>query len=91
MTYVLAAIPPLAIAGDPLAGILVGGVAGVIAAVLGAALLGVALNALRRLAGGHQFPSQMHGTNADAALCHVRNELWRARQGRHARWRLLFH
>ena len=63
MTYVLAAIPPLAIAGDPLAGIVVGGVAGVVAAFLGAALLGTALNALGRLAAGHQFPSRAHGSS----------------------------
>lgn len=61
MTYVLAAIPPLAMAGDPLAGIVVGGVAGVIAAFLGAALLGAALNALRRSAAGHQLPPRAPG------------------------------
>jgi len=69
MTYVLAAIPPLAIAGDPLAGIVVGGVAGVVAAFLGAALLGAALNALRRLAAGHRSPSRGHSSSAADDEC----------------------
>jgi hypothetical protein len=47
MNYPLTFLPLLPLAGDPLNGILVGGSAGLIAAFLVAALVGMALNALR--------------------------------------------
>lgn len=64
MAHLLAAIPLLPLTGDPFAGILVGGTAGLLAVFLGAALLGEALNALRRGAAGHQSSSHAHGHSA---------------------------
>ncbi len=60
MAYLLAVIPLLPLTGDPLAGSVVGGAAGVLAAFLGAALVGAGLNALRRAAAGHQSSPQAH-------------------------------
>jgi hypothetical protein len=48
MDYSSTFLPLLVLAGDPLGGVLVGGSTGLIAAFLVAALLGMALNALRR-------------------------------------------
>ena len=51
MTYALASIALPLIVADPLAGIAVGGSAGVVAVLLCAALVGAALNALARRSG----------------------------------------
>ena len=64
MAYLFAAIPLLPLTGDPLAGIVVGGVTGLLAAFLCAALLGGALNALRRAAAGHQSSFHTQGNSA---------------------------
>jgi hypothetical protein len=48
MTHVLAAISLLLLVRDPLGSVVVGGAAGLTAAFFAAALLGCALNALRR-------------------------------------------
>jgi hypothetical protein len=70
MAYLLATIPLLLVAADPLAGIVIGGSAGAAAALLGAALLGSALNAIRRRAAGHQPRFHAHGhTAADRGFC----------------------
>jgi hypothetical protein len=61
MAYLLAAIPPLPLAGDPLTGIVVGGSAGLVTVFLGAALLGSVLNALRQRPAGHRSRFQAHG------------------------------
>jgi len=64
MAYLFAAISLVPLTGDPLAGIVVGGAAGLLAASLGAALVGTALNALRRAAAGHLPSSRTHGHSA---------------------------
>ncbi len=72
MTSVLSVIVPLAVARDPLSGIVVGGCVGVVAAVLGAALLGAVLNTLRRLAAGRRHPFRGHDSPpADRELRHA--------------------
>lgn len=48
MTHILAAISLLLLVRDPLGNVVVGGAAGLAAVFIGAALLGCALNALRR-------------------------------------------
>jgi hypothetical protein len=64
MAYLLTAISLLPLTGDPLRGIVVGGAAGLLAALLGAALLGAALNALRRAVAGPQPWSRAPGHSA---------------------------
>ena len=64
MAYLLTVIPPLALVGDPLAGIVVGGSAGVIAALLGAALIGSVVNGLRQGAAGTRSRFRTHACTA---------------------------
>jgi branched-subunit amino acid ABC-type transport system permease component len=54
MGYLLTGIPPMALVVDPFAGAVVGGSAGLIAALLGAALVGSVLNGLRQRAAGNR-------------------------------------
>ena len=61
MGYPVTFIPLLSLAGDPLNGVLVWGSPGLIAAVLAAALLGMALNALYQAA-GHDRRPHTHGS-----------------------------
>jgi hypothetical protein len=79
MAYVLAIIPPLALVplalvplalvADPLAGIMVGGSAGFIAVLLGAAALGSLLNGLRERGAGNRGRFRAHAyTAADRDL-----------------------
>lgn len=65
MAYLLTVIPLMALVADPLAGAVVGGSAGLIAALLGAALLGSVLNDLRQRAAGNQ--PRFHGHACTAA------------------------
>ena len=69
MAYLLAVIPPLALVplalvADPLAGIMVGGSAGFIAVLLGAAALGSLLNRLRERGAGNRRRFRAHACTA---------------------------
>jgi len=69
MAYLLAvilppALVPLALVADPLAGIVVGGSAGLIAAFVGAAVLGSLLNGLRERGAGNRCRSETHACTA---------------------------
>jgi hypothetical protein len=69
MAYLLAVIPPMALVpmalvADPLAGVVVGGSAGVVAAFLGAAALGSLLNGLRKRGAGNRRRFQAHACTA---------------------------
>ncbi len=64
MAYLLAVIPPLALVADPLAGIVVGGSAGLIAVFLGAAVLGSLFNGLRERRVGNRCRFQAHACTA---------------------------
>jgi hypothetical protein len=64
MAYTLTIIAPLALVADPLAGVVVGGSAGIIAAFLGAALVGSFLNGLRRRVAGNRFRFPGHACTA---------------------------
>ena len=74
MAYLLAvilppALVPLALVADPLAGIVVGGSAGLIEAFVGAAVLGSLLNGLRERGAGNRRRFQAHAyTAADRDL-----------------------
>lgn len=57
--FALILAPP--VSADPLAGILVGGVLGLIAALVGGAFVGTILNVLRRSA-GQQFRTRVQGS-----------------------------
>jgi hypothetical protein len=64
MAYLLATIPPLPLAGDPLTGIVVGGSAGLVAVFLGAAVLGSLLNGLRERGADNRCRFQAHACTA---------------------------
>lgn len=69
MAYLFAVIPPLALVplalvADPLAGIVVGGSAGLIAVFVCAAVLGSLLNGLRERGAGNRCRFHVHACTA---------------------------